>query len=113
MRVIKSFFRQKETLLGITAAIAFQLIFVIVWLTGYDDVYERADQFKIGIINEDTVHDEKAKKEMKDKTLFKTKKFKELHEAKEELNERKINMLIHLLDKMTEHLEANENVRIY
>lgn len=113
MRVIKSFFRQKETLLGISAAIAFQLIFVIVWLTGYDGVYERADQFKIGIINEDSVLGEKATNEMKDNTLFQITMFNELHEAKQELNERKINMLIHLPDKMTEHLEANENARIY
>ena len=38
--------------------------------------------------------------------------FEELSQAKQELDKRRINMLIHLPDKMTEQLQAHENVRI-
>jgi len=55
MKLLKSFFKQSETLLGISAAIAFQLIFVVVWLTGYDGVHERTNQFTIGIVNDDSI----------------------------------------------------------
>ena len=112
MKLLKSFFKQRETLLGISAAIAFQLIFVVVWLTGYDGVYERTDQFTIGIVNEDTVLGKKITNELKDNDLFQVAIFEELSEAKQELDERSINMLIHLPDKMMERLQANENVRI-
>lgn len=112
MKLLKSFFKQKETLLGISAAIAFQLIFVIVWLTGYDGVYERTDQFTIGIVNEDSVLGEKITSELKGNNLFQVKMFEELLQAKQELDERNINMLIHLPTKMAERLQANENVHI-
>src|SRR5699024_9572316 len=112
MKLLKSFFKQRETLLGISAAIAFQLIFVIVWLTGYDGVYDRTDQFTIGIINEDSVLGEKITNELKENTPFQVTMFEELPQAKQELNERSINMLIRLPDKMTEQLQANENARI-
>lgn len=112
MKLLKSFFKQRETLLGISAAIAIQLIFVIVWLTGYDGVYERTDQFTIGIVNEDSILGEKITNELKDNTSFEITMFKELPQAKQELDEISINMLIHLPNKMTEQLQANENARI-
>src|SRR5690625_5545 len=112
MNLLKSFFKQKETLLGISAAIAFQLIFVIVWLTGYDGVFERTDQFTIGIVNEDSVLGEKVTNELKENTPFQITMFEELSQAKQGLNERSINMMIHLPEKMTEKLQASEDARI-
>lgn len=112
VNLLKSFFKQRETLLGISAAIAFQLIFVIVWLTGYDGVYERTDQFTIGIVNDDSVLGEKITSELKGNNLFQVTMFEELPRAKQELNERNINMLIHLPNKMAERLQANENAHI-
>ena len=112
MKLLKSFFKQRETLLGISAAIAFQLIFVIVWLTGYDGVYERTDQFTIGVVNEDSVFGEKITYELKENTPFQVSMFTELPQAMQELDERSIGMLIHLPDEMTEKLQANENAQI-
>lgn len=112
MKVLRSFFKHRETLLGISAAIAFQLIFVTVWLTGYDGVYERTDQFKIGVVNEDSLLGEKITNELKDNTLFKVTILEELSQAKQELDERNINMLVHLPNDMTEQIQANENTHI-
>lgn len=112
MKLLKDFFKQRETLLGISAAIAFQIIFVIVWLTGYDGVYERTDQFTIGIVNEDSVLGEKITNELKENNTFQITMFEELPQAKQELDERNTNMLVHLPDKMTEQLQANENAHI-
>lgn len=112
MKLLKSFFKQRETLLGISAAIAFQLIFVTVWLTGYDGIDKRTDQFTIGIVNEDSVLGEKITSELKGNNLFQVKMFKKLSQAKQELDERNINMLIHLPNKMAEQLQANENAHI-
>src|SRR5699024_721181 len=112
MRLLKSFFKQKETLLGIYAAIAFQLIFIIVWLTGYDGVDERTDQFTIGIINEDSILGEKITYELKDNAPFKITMFTELPQEKQEINDRKINMLIDMPATITVQLQANEQAHI-
>lgn len=112
MSVLKSFFKQKETLLGIAAAIAFQLIFVVVWLTGYDGVYDRTNQFSIGIVNDDQELGEEIVKEIKDRALFKITEYEQLNEAKQELDERNVNMLVHLPDNMMKQLQNNETVSI-
>lgn len=106
------FFKQKETLLGISAAIAFQLIFIIVWLTGYDGVNERTNQFTIGIVNEDSIVGEKITNELTDNTSFKITMFSELPQAKQELDSRNISMLIHMPATITEQLQANEHAHI-
>lgn len=109
---MKRFFQQKETWLGISAAVAFQLIFIIVWLTGYSGVYERTDQFTVGIVNEDAVLGNKVINKVESKDYFKVTSFESLAQAKPALDERKIQMLIHLSDKMTEGLQANEDIYI-
>ncbi|PJZ00740.1 hypothetical protein CPT06_09280 [Bacillus vallismortis] len=112
MRVLKSFIKQKETLLGIVAAIAFQLIFVIVWLTGYNGVYDRTDQFSIGIVNDDSVLGKEITKELENTDLFQVTKFKELNQAKQDLDKRSVNMLIHFPNQMMEQLKANKNINV-
>lgn len=114
MKLLRSFFKQKETLLGISAAIAFQVIFVFVWLTAYEGVYDRTDQFKVGIVNDDTEAGKMLTEEFAQGTWFETVTFPSLQEAKEELNERAITMLIHLPAQMTEKLQKNtRTVPIY
>src|SRR5690625_6226500 len=94
MQLLNSFFKQRETLLGIAAAVAFQLIFVIVWLTGYDGVYERTDQFTVGLINEDPIIGAEITGKLKDNYLFQIKEFEDLSSAKQELDERNISIVI-------------------
>lgn len=112
MNLFVRFFKQRETLLGISAAVAFQLIFIIVWLTGYDGIYERTDQFTIGIVNEDPMLGEKIKTELKDNTSFNVTMFGELQQGKRELDDRNINMLIHFPAAITEQLQTNEHAHI-
>lgn len=112
MKLLKSFFKQRETLFGISAAIAFQLIFVTVWLTGYEGVYERTEQFTVGIVNDDSLFGEKITNEVHDNIPFQVTLFEDLSQAKLELDQRNINMLIHLPNEITEQLLANKNARI-
>src|SRR5690625_3957170 len=51
-------------------------------------------------------------KELKENTPFQITKFEELYQAEQVLNERSINMIIHLPEKMTEHLQESEDARI-
>ena len=53
MTMMKQFFKQSETFIGLGAAFFFLLIFFCVWMTAYDGVNDRIDQLKIGFVNED------------------------------------------------------------
>ncbi|MGG6431582.1 YhgE/Pip domain-containing protein [Anoxybacillus sp. D401a] len=112
MNIMKSFFKQKETLVGIAAAIAFQLIFVTVWLTAYDGVYDRTNQFLVGIVSSDDKLGGEIIKEVEDRNLFQLKVFDELNQALEDLDKRNVNMVIHLPNRIIEKLTANENITI-
>ncbi|MBA2879691.1 putative phage infection (PIP) family protein YhgE [Anoxybacillus kamchatkensis] len=111
MKIMKSFFKQKETLVGIAAAIAFQLIFVTVWLTAYDGVYDRTNQFSVAVVSNDELGKEIIK-ELKDRNLFRLKVFEALNQALEALDKRNVNMVIHLPDRIIEKLTVNENITI-
>lgn len=112
MKVLKSFIKEKETLLGIVAAIAFQLIFVVVWLTGYDGVYNRIDQFSIGVVNKDQMLGKEIINEIKDRDLFQLIEFDELTKANQQLDNRDVNMVIQIPDNVIERLQKREQVAI-
>src|SRR5699024_10193387 len=103
--IIKDLFKQKETKLGIAAAIAFQVIFVIVWLTGYTGVDERTNELAIGIVNEDHAIGEEISKQIEANNAFKFDLMDNLARAKNALDTREIQMLIHLPSDLTEKIQ--------
>ncbi|MBO1004062.1 YhgE/Pip domain-containing protein [Pseudogracilibacillus auburnensis] len=113
MKVMKGFFKQKETLLGIAVAILFQLIFFIVWLTAYDGVFDRTDQLKIAVVNEDILYGKQIEKQLEDDSIVDVKLYTELKDAEKDLNQRKVNMIIHLPKGMTEQLQKGYETAIH
>lgn len=113
MKVMKGFFKQKETLLGIVVAILFQLIFFIVWLTAYDGVFDRTDQLKIAVVNEDILYGKHIEKQLEDDSIVDVKLYTELEDAEKDLNQRKVNMIIHLPKGMTEQLQKGYETAIH
>src|SRR5690625_602713 len=112
MKLLKSFFKQSVTLLGISAVIAFQLVFVVVCVSGYDGGNERTNQFTIGIVNDDSILGEEIAGELIENAPFQIAMFKKLPQAKQQLDERSISMVIHMPDNMTEQLQANSDTYI-
>ncbi|GIP35431.1 YhgE/Pip domain-containing protein [Paenibacillus sp. J2TS4] len=53
IQLLKQFFKQRTTITGIAVAILFQLVFSVVWMTGYKEVNDRFDQLRLVIVNED------------------------------------------------------------
>src|SRR5690625_1018112 len=112
MNMLKDFFKQRDTWLGIFAALAFQIIFSVVWLTGYDGVYERFDQFSIGIVNEDKIVEQPLLTHLMNDGTFNIVPYELLEEAKEELNERAIQMVMHIKDDVTIRASSGDNVNV-
>ncbi|HEX6594683.1 MAG TPA: hypothetical protein VF095_08845 [Bacillota bacterium] len=70
MKALKQFFKIRETYVGIAATLAYQIIFFSVWLTAYDGVFERTDQLKVALVNEDARLGEVVSKAIEEKVPF-------------------------------------------
>ncbi len=112
MKALKSFFKIRETYVGIAAALAFQIIFFSVWLTAYDGVFERTDQLKVALVTEDARFGEVVSKAIEEKVPFDSVRVDDLDKAKTEMDERKWNMVIYISDAFTSDIESGNSAKI-
>lgn len=105
-KVLISFFKKPSTIIGVLAAIMFQLIFSIVWMTGYAGVSERIDKMTIGIVNEDSILGNDLQAQISEQIPFQVKAFTSLELAKEELNQRQVYMILRIPSTFTEELQS-------
>ncbi|KEK21935.1 YhgE/Pip domain-containing protein [Bacillus gaemokensis] len=96
MNILKKFLKIPGTYVGIVVALAFQLIFFCVWLTGYDGVNERTDQMQIAIVNQDTNIGSKIAEGLQKNLPFQVTKEKSMEKAKEEMDEHVYDMIIEI-----------------
>jgi len=101
MNLIKKFLRLKETLYGFLAAVMFQLIFVVVWLSGYDGVSERTDQFTIGLLNEDELLGAQIEERLEKLVPLQITSFSSAAQAYGALDDKEIQMFIHIANDFT------------
>ncbi|GIP41155.1 hypothetical protein J31TS4_44350 [Paenibacillus sp. J31TS4] len=50
---LAAYLKQKATIAGILTAVLFQVVFSLVWMTGYEGVTERTDRLRAAVVNED------------------------------------------------------------
>lgn len=112
MRLLRTFVRRKETLYGMLAAVMFQLIFVIVWLSAYDGVSERTEQFAIGIANEDPLLGNQITTELEGTIPFYVTSFSSLTSGEQALEQKEINMLIHVQEDFSLSLEQSGELNV-
>lgn len=94
--VLQAYFKQKTTVIGIVTALMFQLIFSVVWMTGYDGITDNTDRLKIAIVNEDPTIGAEMVAGLKENLPFKLVELNDLGEAKERLNDREVQMVMHV-----------------
>ncbi len=116
MNTFKQFLKIPGTYVGIVVALAFQLIFFCVWLTAYDGVYERANQMRIAIVNQDTNMGSKIAQGLQKNLPFQVKKEKSIENAKEEMDEHVYDMIIEIPSSFSKDIsekgKANLNFHI-
>ncbi len=104
MNTLKQFLQKRETYLGLAAAIAFQIIFFIVWLTAYDGVYDRVDQIEVAIVTEDEQIGAAVKKTLLETDVVQTQAYESLKEAKQALERHEVEMVVHIDNYFTDQL---------
>lgn len=93
---VRLFMKRPTTWVGIATAFMFQLIFSVVWMTGYDGVMTRTNQLHIGIVNEDNQFGTAIVKQLQTALPFKTEVIADNDSAQRKLNERELQMVIRI-----------------
>ncbi|MCM2676882.1 YhgE/Pip domain-containing protein [Alkalicoccobacillus plakortidis] len=112
MNTFKQLLKQPTTKAGIIIALVFQIVFFCVWLTAYDGVQERITELDVALVNEDTEAGMMIADQIEqnlpltiDTTLTEA-------EAEEALQERTIQMIVHIPNDFTEKLSSDEKAEI-
>ncbi|KLV26726.1 membrane protein [Niallia circulans] len=108
MKTLKQFFKHPETIIGISTAVAFLLIFFCVWMTAYDGVNNRIDKLKIGLVNEDQQIGSMIEKEVVKNVPFEVKMYQSIASAKKDMNQSKLDMVMQIPAIFSSRLQENE-----
>ncbi|ULO09549.1 ABC transporter permease [Paenibacillus sp. 19GGS1-52] len=96
MRTIQEFMKVKTTIIGIATALLFQLIFSIVWMTGYEGVSERMDKLSIAVVNEDVQSGVVIAKQLSASLPVQVTTLVDMEVARQQLDKRQIQMIVHI-----------------
>ncbi|WMT42455.1 ABC transporter permease [Paenibacillus sp. D2_2] len=109
MKSIKSAFRallkSPLVIIGTITALIFQILFSLIWLTGYDHITNNVNRFAIAIVNDDQEIGTTAVQTMMTKLPFVMKQENNLDHAMSELDERKLQMVVHIPNNFTQSIK--------
>jgi len=97
-----SFLKRPTTIVGIAIAVIFQLVFSLTWMTAYDGVTDRADQLHIAFVVEDQQLGQQVAAQLAEHMPFQIEQAASLEIAKERLEERQVQMIVHIPADFTE-----------
>lgn len=89
-----AFMKRPTTIVGIFTAIMFQVIFSVIWMTGYNGVTDRVQNLHIAIVNEDAQMGQKIAGNLVQNLPFNMSEISSIDEAKQQLNERELQMVV-------------------
>ncbi|MBN2980165.1 MULTISPECIES: YhgE/Pip domain-containing protein [Cohnella] len=95
MKTIKLFMKRPTTWVGIATALMFQLIFSIVWMTGYEGVTDRMDRLHVGIVNEDALMGD-AVSQLRAGLPVQTELLESMDAAMDRLDKRELQMIVRI-----------------
>ncbi|QGQ93723.1 DUF3533 domain-containing protein [Paenibacillus psychroresistens] len=103
---IGSFMKLPAAKGGILAAMMFQVIFSLVWMRGYSDVTDNVSKLVIAVVNEDPTAGQMIVEQLKKNVPFQMNVVESLDLAKDQLNERDVQMVLHVPANLTAKLQA-------
>ncbi|KRE70399.1 YhgE/Pip domain-containing protein [Paenibacillus sp. Soil750] len=103
---IAAFLKPATTKVGIITAITFQLLFSIIWMTGYSGVSDNTKNLKIAIVNEDQAMGGKIVQSLQSNLPFQTEVIASNEEAQNKLNNREVQMVMHISPDFSKKLQT-------
>ena len=99
----QAFFKQRTTWIGVGAAVMFQLVFGLVWMTGYDGVSDRMNELKAAIVADPQAAP--IVQTLANQLPIEIVPMEQLQAAQDALQSRDIQMILHL--QMVSNADAN------
>lgn len=93
---LQAFMKRPTTWVGIITALMFQVIFSVIWMTGYNGVTDRVEQLRIAVVNEDQQMGQQISSSLIQNLPFDMTQVDRLEEAKQQLDERALQMVVYL-----------------
>lgn len=105
---LRAYLKKPATIIGIVTAMMFQIIFSLVWMSGYQGVNENVKQLKIAVVNEDQGVGKRVEEQLVSSLPFRMISEPSLSRAQEQLNNREVQMVLHLPADFSKQLQAQE-----
>ncbi|MDT8974723.1 ABC transporter permease [Paenibacillus sp. chi10] len=93
-----------SVIIGLITALTFQVLFSLIWLTGYDHLTDNVNRLAIAVVNEDQVVGKQAVQSIMGKLPFHMKEESSLNQAMTQLEERKVQMVMHIPGNFSKQL---------
>ncbi|RCW44284.1 YhgE/Pip domain-containing protein [Paenibacillus prosopidis] len=93
---LQAFMKRPTTWVGIITALMFQVIFSVIWMTGYSGVTDRVEQLRIAVVNEDQQMGQQISSGLIQNLPFDMTQVDSIEEAKQQLDERALQMVVFL-----------------
>ena len=106
VNALQAYFKKSQTIIAIVIAIAFQLIFSAIWMTAYDGVTERVDNFQIALVNQDKTTGVMIEKQLVGKLPFKVITLDQ-QEAERQLDGRDVQMIVQIPEDFSQQLQTS------
>ncbi len=94
--IFGAFLKLPTTRVGIITAILFQLIFAVVWMTGYHGITDRLNQLSVAVVNEDQTFGEQVVNGLNGKLPVQLKMGLTMEQAQQQLQARDIQMIVEI-----------------
>ncbi|WP_248928328.1 YhgE/Pip domain-containing protein [Paenibacillus hamazuiensis] len=105
-QTIQAFLKKPTTIIGIVTALMFQIIFSVIWMTGYAGVSDRTNQLRIAVVNEDAGMGKKVADNLAASLPFAVQPESSLEQAKAKLEAREVQMVMHIPQNFSKALQT-------
>jgi YhgE/Pip-like protein len=110
--VLLAFLKKPTTIVGIVAALMFQLIFSIVWMTGYNGITDNIEKLKVALVNEDQGIGKDIVKNLASTLPFQNASFDSLEKAQQALEHREVHLVVHIPANFSATLQSPDTAKI-
>lgn len=105
--------KNKGVIIGISLACFYQIVFVGIFMYGYSAIPKNVDQLTVAIVNEDTQSGQDIASRLQEDLPFHITTELSLEQAREQLDQREIHLIIHIPSDFTDKLsQPNEQVKL-
>ncbi|MFF2014668.1 YhgE/Pip domain-containing protein [Paenibacillus sp. NPDC058177] len=103
---LKAYLKKPATIVGIVMLLMFQVIFSIIWMTGYKGINENTSKLSIAIVNEDQGAGAKISEQLAASLPFHMITGMSLEEAKGSLERREVQMVLQVPADFSQQLQS-------